>query len=122
MRDLSLKGEITKIAKLETGTSKAGKEWKKLGFVITTEGEYPKDVYFTVFGEEKTTNFMTYNRVGQVVEVFFNINAREFNNKWYTDLGAWKVVSEKITDSTTPVTNETASANGFHKVTEDLPF
>ncbi len=67
MRDLSLKGEITKIAKLETGTSKAGKEWKKLGFVITTEGEYPKDVYFTVFGEEKTANFMTYNRVGQVV-------------------------------------------------------
>ena len=64
---------------------------------------------------------MTYNRVGQVVEVFFNINAREFNNKWYTDLGAWKVVSEKITESTTPVT-ETASANGFHKATEDLPF
>jgi hypothetical protein len=121
MRDLSLKGEITKIAKLETGMSKAGKEWKKLGFVITTEGEYPKDVYFTVFGEEKTANFMTYNRVGQVVEVFFNINAREFNNKWYTDLGAWKVVSEKITESNTPVT-ETASADGFHKVTEDLPF
>ena len=65
---------------------------------------------------------MTYNRVGQIVEVFFNINAREFNNKWYTDLGAWKVVSEKITESTTPVTNETTSANGFHKVTEDLPF
>lgn len=120
MRDLSLKGEITKIAKLETGTSKTGKEWKKLGFVVTTGGEYPKDVYFTVFGEEKTANFMTYNRVGQVVEVFFNINAREFNNKWYTDLGAWKVVSEKITESNTPVT-ETASADGFHK-TEDLPF
>tara|TARA_Y100000401_G_scaffold69819_1_gene55966 strand:- start:3313 stop:3672 length:360 start_codon:yes stop_codon:yes gene_type:complete len=119
MRDLSLKGEITKIAKLETGTSKAGKEWKKLGFVITTEGDYPKDVYFTVFGEEKTSNFMTYNRVGQIVEVFFNINAREFNNKWYTDLGAWKIVSEKITESTTPVTETTN--NEFHKV-EDLPF
>tara|TARA_R100001463_G_scaffold82059_1_gene136624 strand:- start:209 stop:574 length:366 start_codon:yes stop_codon:yes gene_type:complete len=121
MRDLSLKGEITKIAKLETGTSKTGNEWKKLGFVVTTSGDYPKDVYFTIFGEEKTTNFMNYNRVGQVVEVFFNINAREFNNKWYTDLGAWKVTSEKITESTTTV-SETTTNGVYHKVENDLPF
>lgn len=120
MNELSLKGEITKISQLETGTSKAGKEWKKLGFVLTTQGEYPKDVYFTVFGEEKTTNFTTYNRVGQVVEVFFNINAREYNDKWYTDLGAWKIVTEKVTETNTPVT-ETVSDNGYHQV-EDLPF
>ena len=62
---------------------------------------------------------MNYNRVGQVVEVFFNINAREFNNKWYTDLGAWKVTSEKITESTTPVTE--SKTEEYHQV-EDLPF
>jgi len=116
--DLSLTGEITKITKLQTGTSKAGKEWQKLGFVVTIQSEYPKDAYFTVFGEEKVANFMKFNRVGQTVEVFFNISSREFNEKWYTDLGAWKVVSEKITEATT-----TADTNGeFHKATEDLPF
>ncbi len=124
MNDLKFQGEITKISEVQEGVSKKGTSWKKLGFIITTKGEYQNDVYFTVFGEEKVDNFMKYNKVGQMVEVSFNINAREYNDRYYTDLNAWKVftlkeeVKEDIDDVV--VDEEYHTVNG--EVEEDLPF
>lgn len=88
---LVLQGVITKISEVQTGESKAGKPWKKMGFAIETLGEYNKTVYFTVFGEEKVNNFQKYNKLGQEVEVSFNAESREYNERFYTDLQAWKV-------------------------------
>jgi len=95
MSDLKLQGEIISISEVQTGTSKKGNNWKKLGFTITTGGDYPKTIHFTVFGEEKVDNFMKFNKVGQNVDVSFNVESREFNDRWYTDLGAWKVFTLK---------------------------
>ena len=64
-QSLVLQGVITKISEVQTGESKAGKSWKKMGFAMETLGEYNKTVYFTVFGEEKVNNFQKYNKVGQ---------------------------------------------------------
>jgi hypothetical protein len=119
MNDLKLQGEITAISEIQKGVSKKGNEWEKLGFTITTGGDYPNDVYFTVFGEEKVKNFMKFNKVGQNVEVSFNISSREFNERWYTDLGAWKVFTLNEVD-------ETEAKEKFHTPEEvgkdDLPF
>ena len=41
MSDLKIKGEIISISEVQTGTSKKGNNWKKLGFTITTGGDYP---------------------------------------------------------------------------------
>jgi hypothetical protein len=90
-QSLVLQGVITKISEVQQGESKAGKSWKKMGFAMETLGEYNKTVYFTVFGEEKVNNFQKYNKVGQEVEVSFNAESREYNERFYTDLQAWKV-------------------------------
>ena len=109
---------------IQEGVSKKGTSWKKLGFIITTKGEYQNDVYFTVFGEEKVDNFMKYNKVGQMVEVSFNINAREYNDRYYTDLNAWKVftLKEEVKEDADDVVvdEEYHTVNG--EVEEDLPF
>ena len=111
MSELKLSGEIISVSEIQNGTSKSGNEWKKLGFSVTTGGDYPKTCYFTVFGQEKVDNFMKYNKVGQSVDVSFNIESREYNERWYTDLNAWKVftVKESQVASTT-------------SVEDDLPF
>ena len=121
--DLKLQGEITKITEIQEGVSKQGKSWKKLGFLITTKGEYPNDIYFSVFGEEKVDNFMKYNKVGQNVEVSFNVTSREYNEKYYTDLRAWKVFT--ITDANETNEEVLVPDTGYHSAngdSNDLPF
>ena len=50
---LSIKGKINQILSVESGTSKAGKEWKKQSFVVDTGAQYNPLVCFSLFGEEK---------------------------------------------------------------------
>jgi hypothetical protein len=48
---LAVKGRITKVLSIETGTSKAGKEWKKQSFVLDTGAQYNPEVCFSLFGD-----------------------------------------------------------------------
>ncbi len=73
-----------------TGESAKGK-WSKGGFVITTnEDKYPKTIAFIVWGEEKLA-IVDLIEMDTDVKVFFNVESREFNDKWYTDLDAYRV-------------------------------
>lgn len=118
MSELKMNGTITKISEVQEGTAKSGNNWKKLTFVIQTEGDYPKAVAFTVFGEEKVDNFMKFNKQGQNVEVSFNAESREYNDRFYTDLQAWKVftIKDDVAEAA-PV----GADDGFSKAS-DLPF
>jgi hypothetical protein len=91
MSELKVRGTITSILDVQTGTSKSGNEWAKIGFVINTGGDYPKDVAFTIFGVEKVDKFLQYNKEGDEVEVSFDPSSREHEGRYYTDLNAWKV-------------------------------
>ena len=88
---MKVTGKITQILEVQEGTSKAGKEWKKLTFVVETTDEYNNVYPFEVFGEEKVDNFVKFNKVGQQVDVDFNVTANEWEGKYFTSLSAWKV-------------------------------
>jgi len=90
MSELSITGTIKEIFDLQTGKSSRG-DWVKTSFLLTTEGEYPKDILFGIFGAEKVDKFMQYNEVGSRVEVFFNPSSNEYNGKYYTNLDAWMI-------------------------------
>ena len=82
---MNIKGKITHVLETVTGTSAKG-DWTKQGFVlIETEGDYPKSIAFDAFN--KGFNL----KVGDLVDVSINIESREYNGKWYTNIGAWKV-------------------------------
>ncbi len=87
---LKITGRITKILPIETGTSKSGKDWKKQAFVIDNYSQYNPDVCFSVFGDEKVEALSKFSE-GQEVEVSFNVSSREFNEKYYHNLDAWKI-------------------------------
>lgn len=87
---LSVKGRITNIIEVESGTSKAGKEWKKQSFVVDTGAQFNPLVCFSLFGEEKINMLRDFGN-GQEVEVAFNVSSREFSGKWYHNIDAWKI-------------------------------
>ena len=86
---MEITGKLIQILPDVQGESARG-PWVRGGFVIETGDDYPRKVAFTAFGEERVA--MAKNiPLGQLVQVTFNPESREFNEKWYTDLRATRV-------------------------------
>lgn len=85
---MELTGKIIAQLPLESGTTKAGNAWQKKTFVIETEGQYPKKVAFTLFGEKVNQHATP---VGDTVTVHFDLASREYNGRWYTEASCWNV-------------------------------
>lgn len=95
-----IKGKVFAILAEQKGVSASGKEWAKIDFVIEeVDGQYPKKVSFTAMGE-KILPIVKSLSVGQLVEVHYNLDAREYNGKWFTNINAWRIDknSEGITN------------------------
>ena len=81
-------GKVVSVLELQSGTSKKGSEWKKRDFVIETLDEkFPKKVCFTLFGDRADAC----PAIDSVVNVAFDIDAHEYNGKWFNSVNAWKV-------------------------------
>ena len=81
-------GKVVSVLELQSGTSKKGSEWKKRDFVIETLDEkFPKKVCFTLFGDRADAC----PSIDSVVNVAFDIDAHEYNGKWFNSVNAWKV-------------------------------
>lgn len=116
--ELKLTGKIKTIKEVVSGTSKSGGEWKKVEFVISNNDSYQgaeQEFCFEIFGAEKVDKFMQYNKVGDVVDVDFNIRTNEWNGRHYTSLQAWNVFKA---DVNTPPPSEPVVDNEE----DDLPF
>lgn len=86
---LEIEGKLFQVLEGVTGDGRNGK-WFKQDFVVEVPGEYPKNVCFTVWGEDKA-RVLTSLKNGDSVKVSFDISSREFKGKWYTEAKAWKI-------------------------------
>lgn len=86
---MDVKGRVVELLQVQNGTSKAGKDWSKQEFVIETEEQYPKKICFTLFGDK--VSLLNGISAGDEVEVFFNVESREFNGRWYHNINAWRI-------------------------------
>lgn len=84
-------GKIIAVLPTRSGTSARGTQWSSQTAVIETHEQYPKRVAFDVLGD-KITEFNL--QVGEEVTVSFDINAREYNGKWWNSVNAWQVVRQ----------------------------
>lgn len=86
MSELKLTGTIKMIGEKQTFES----GFTKVEFVLTTNDQYPQDIKLELV-KDKVDNFIQYNKVGDVVDVAFNVRGNEYNGKYYVNLQAWKV-------------------------------
>lgn len=86
---MEINGRVMQVLPEVTGEGKNGM-WKKQDFVIETDGQYPKKVCFTVWGDKINSQMM---QEGNMLNVSFDVESREYNGRWYTDLKAWKIDS-----------------------------
>ncbi len=86
---MEITGKIIAVLPERGGISKTGNEWKMQEYVIETHEQYPRKVCFNVFGSDKIAQFNI--QAGEEMTVSFDINAREYNGRWFNDIRAWRV-------------------------------
>jgi hypothetical protein len=111
---LELIGRLVKTLPLQSGTSARG-AWSKQDFIVETQEQYPKKVCVAAWGER--VNELSALATGDMLKVSFNVESREFNERWYTDVKAWRIEKQGATQSPALPAAELAPLP-----TEDDPF
>ena len=87
---MELTGKIIAVSPAQGGVSqRTGNPWKSQDYVIETQETYPKKCCFNVFGDEKIQEMNI--QLGETLTVSLDINANEYQGKWYNQVRAWKV-------------------------------
>ncbi len=123
---MELQGKVIAEMPVRSGVSARG-EWKAQSFVIETHDNFPKKMVFDVFGEDRLSRFNI--QLGQEVNVSFDIDAREYQGRWYNSIRAFDV--RQITPNAAgeaPITTDNPPQTPFPpqpevgSSDEDLPF
>ena len=122
---MEITGKIIAVLPERGGVSKTGNEWKTQEYVIETHEQYPRKMCFNVFGADKIAQFNI--QAGEEMTVSFDINAREYNGRWYNDIRAWRVergVAPAAAEFAPATNAPAANAVDFSSQSEadDLPF
>jgi len=117
---MQLTAKLVQVLPLQTGTGKNG-QWKKQDIIVETEGQYPKKVCVSIWGDKIKEDQL---KTGAMLNISFDVESREYNGRWYTDVKAWKVEAAgtsagKTTDG--PI-DEPHFEEGNMGDKEDLPF
>ncbi len=88
---MEITGKLIKILQEVRGESQRG-PWVRGGFVIETDGEYPRTVAFTTFGEDRIAMVAAIPMNSPVI-VNFMPESREYQERWYTDLRCSRIQS-----------------------------
>ena len=90
MPSLELEGRISRKEAKQSGQSARG-AWVKQDFILEyQDGNFPAEVCFTSFGNDKVAELDRF-QVGDLVKVSFNLRAREYNGRWYNDVRVWRI-------------------------------
>lgn len=79
---------------MRQGTSSNG-EWMTQDYVIEyADGNFNRKMVFTIFGKDRIEkNNVT---VGDIVTVYFDIDAHQYAGRWFSDIKAWKVERDAV--------------------------
>lgn len=108
---MELSGKIVQILEKQQGEGKNG-TWEKQEYILETTGQYPKKVCFNIWGA-KIAQFNIQN--GEFINIGIDLESREYNGRWYTDVRAWKVERPGANQGGT-------SAGGFEQQGATDPF
>ena len=87
---MELTGRLIKILPEVRGESARG-PWVRGGFVVETEETFPRQVAFTLFGEDRIA-MLSGLAMNAPVVVTFSPESREYQERWYTDLRCIRVI------------------------------
>jgi len=115
---MQLTARLVQFLPLQSGTGKNG-QWKKQDIIVETEATYPKKICISVWGDKID---MAGFQPGNLLKIDFDVESREFNGRWYTDVKAWKIEVTGVQAASGP--EKLMSNMGAENINneDDLPF
>ena len=109
---MDLTGRIIAVLPASSGVSqRTGNPWMSQDYVIEVPGQFPRKCVFRVFGEERIKQFNI--QLNEDLTVQFDIDAHEFNGRWFNDVRAFNVVRGAAPVATQPAGAPMADAAPF---------
>lgn len=118
--DLKITGTVKQVLAEQSGEGRNG-PWRKQEFILETDGTYPRQVCIVQWGDNIEAFAV---QPEEYLTVSVDIQSREFNSRWYTDVKAWRV--ERPDKGASP--SESPDPEGYPEPTsrgpedDDLPF
>ena len=121
---MDIQGKIIKFMEPVTGEGRNG-TWKKQEFILELPGEFSKKICIANWNDKADLSGL---KEGDEVKVFFDVESREYNGRWYTDVKAWKL--ERVGATAGPSAADPGAPPDFSapppslddEPTDDLPF
>ena len=98
---MELTAKLVQLLPLQTGTGKNG-EWKKQDIIVETEADVLQP--------------------GAQLNISFDVESREYNSRWYTDVKAWKIEPASGASIDKPADDQIYFDEGQMEEKDDLPF
>lgn len=118
---MDLTGKIIAVLPASSGVSqRTGNSWMSQDYVIEVPGQYPKKCVFRVFGEDRIKQFNI--QMGEDVTVSFDIDAHEFNGRWFNDIRAFNIQRGVVAPAAAPAAESPFPPQGAAPQDAAAPF
>lgn len=88
---MELQGKIIAVLPERSGTSQRCNQWRSITYVLETQEQYPKKLAFDVTNDKIDQLNI---QVGEFLTVQFDINAREYQGRYFNSVQAWNVIRQ----------------------------
>lgn len=88
---MEIQGKIIVMLPERSGVSQRGNQWRSISYVLETQEQYTKKLAFDVTNDKIDQLNI---QLGEILTVQFDINAREYNGRWFNSVNAWNVIRQ----------------------------
>ena len=88
---MEIQGKIIVVLPERNGVSQRGNQWRSISYVLETQEQYPKKLAFDVTNDKIDQLNIQF---GEILTVQFDINAKEYNGRWFNSVNAWNVIRQ----------------------------
>lgn len=108
---MELTGTVIAILPAQSGVSqRTGNTWMSQEYVIEVPGQYPRRCCFKIFGEDRIKQFAI-QQGEQNVTVQFDIDAHEWNGRWFNEIRAYNVLRAAAAPTAAQTTSQAKPAS-----------
>jgi len=85
--ELFIQGKVAEILEEQSGEGRNG-PWRRRDFILEMDDRFSRKVCISQWGDSIDSDSVS---VGETIKAYINLQSREYNGRWYTDVRAWRI-------------------------------
>ncbi len=106
---MQIAAKIIQLLPPQSGEGKNG-QWKKQDIIVETEGKFPKKICISCWGDMADNELLKSRE--HLLTFHVDIESREYNGRWYTDIKAWRIETKTNIDNSSDSSDSITDVSG----------